>query len=143
MIKDTLAQGMPRISISKEDSQTFGLVYIEPAHPNLKFDLQKYVNASLRNIKNTRELTKGKCDVKNIKQKTKKNSNGFSFEEITYELVHPLDSTKILCLLKQCLFFENEFGFVVHTSGPSTNFDSNFMDTISDKIRFKKPGFLE
>eukprot|EP01080_Neovahlkampfia_damariscottae_P003679 gene3679-6493_t len=138
-IQDGLAQGMSQVTFHKPGSQTFGLVIVEPINPSLKFDFQKYVGVSLANVKNMKTMTQGKCDIHNLQNNSSSTSSGYNYEEISYELVDPNDSTKILSLMKQQIFFENDFGYVVQTTGPANTFDSGFMDTISDQIQFKTP----
>jgi hypothetical protein len=138
-IEDGFSQGLPQVTLSKQGSKTFGMMIVEVVDPSLNFDFQKYLAASLVNIQNMKQLTQGQCDSHNIQRQNMTTSSGFNYECVEYELVDPLDSTKILTMMKQNVFFENDHGYVVQTCGPPNEFDPYFMNEINEHIKFKTP----
>jgi hypothetical protein len=86
-----------------------------------------------------KQLTQGSCVSRIIQHQSLTTSTGFKYECVEYELLDPFDSKKIIELKKQNIFFENNHGYIIQTTGPPNEFDSDFMNEIQEHIKFKTP----
>jgi hypothetical protein len=136
-IVDSFDQGIPQITLTKQGSDTYGVIIVEIADPNFKMNQQKYVEKNLENIKNLKQLSQGQWDSHNIMQQSMTNSNGFKYECIEYDLVDPFDSTMIFEKVKQCIFFENNHGYILQNVGPSYGYNPDFINEIVEQIKFR------
>jgi hypothetical protein len=130
-IKDELSDETPKITFSKQGSDTYGKITVSP----FDSDLQSILNK----IKKIKQFSQGQWDSQNVQHYSKTNSYGFKYECIEYDLVDPFDSTKIFEKVNQNYFFEGNFQYLVQTIGPPNDFDYYFMDEITDGINFKSP----
>jgi hypothetical protein len=75
--------------------------------------------------------------TQNITNTTKKNDNGFQYEEIYFEIVaqNQTDVTS----LKTCVFFQNGYGISLQNCAEKSKFQSDLLDETVSSAKFYEP----
>jgi hypothetical protein len=131
-IQEGYSNGVHQILINKPNNNSRGLVLIERIN---HVNLDSYVDLGISIIQSMKETTLGQMNVKNLTQKKKYSKSGYEYVEIVYEISY-LKDDKISSKIKQNIFFHDGKGFILQTFGSKDDFDEEFMESITDDIKF-------
>ena len=114
----------------------FEVIICEPVPSDLDMSFEKYVQISIEQIKGIQHMDPT-VELKSMKNKTKKNSKGHKYEEITYT-VHS-KTQKDTSKLKIVIFFQNNIAIAIQSSNEISRFKEGTLDDIIDNMDFFKP----